>query len=98
MLEYGHSKVSFTGCDYMDVDIKVKINGVVTEETADYLFEDRGEIVVTKWNDVYEAVINALNANQDIAFVITVGGYGTSTYRFDVDTYGLSSISHSWSV
>ena len=54
--------------------------------------------MVTKWNDVYEAVINALNANQDIAFVITVGGYGTSTYRFDVDTYGLSSISHSWSV
>lgn len=98
LLEYGHSKVSFTGCDYMDVDIKVKINGVVTEETADYLFEDRGEIVVTKWNDVYEAVINALNANQDIAFVITVGEYGTSTYRFDVDTYGLSSISHSWSV
>ena len=39
LLEYGHSKVSFTGCDYMDVDIKVKINGVVTEETADYLFE-----------------------------------------------------------
>ena len=97
LLEYGHSKASFIGCDYSDVEIKVKINGVVTSDTADYLYEDSGEIVITKYNDVYEAVINALNANQDIAFVITVGGYGTSTYRFDVDTYGLSSISHSWS-
>ena len=97
LLEYGNHQVSFIGCDEYDVSIKVKVDGVVTEDNPYFLLKDDGEIAIKRGSGIFKAVINALEADKEIAFVITIGGYGTpSTYRFDVDANGLSDISHKW--
>lgn len=96
LLEYGDYKASFIGCDEWDVNIKVKVDGIVSEDEADYLFSDSGEIAVSRGNKIFKAVLDALEADKEISFVITVGGYGTSTYRFDIDANGLADIPHEW--
>lgn len=96
LLEYGNHKQDFLGCDYSDVIIKIKVDGIVTEDSADYLLSDTGEIVIQRGNEIFEAVLNALNEDKEIAVVIEVGGYGTNLYRFDVDTNGLADIPHEW--
>lgn len=96
LLEYGNHKASFIGCDYLDVTIKVKVDGEVYEDHPDYLFDDDGEIAIERGNKVFKAILDALDADKEISFVITVDGYGTDTYRFNVDANGLSDITHSW--
>lgn len=96
MLEYGSNRVSFIGCDEWDVTVKVKIDGVVTEDEVDYLLPDTGEFAIQRGNKVFRAVLDALDSDKKISFVVTVGGYGTETYRFDIDANGLEDIDHSW--
>jgi hypothetical protein len=96
LLEYGSHRVSFIGCDEEDVSIKIKVDGVVSEDEPYFLMSDSGEIVIKRGSPLFRAIIDALEADKEIAFVITVGGYGTDTYRFNVDANGLADISHKW--
>lgn len=96
LLEYGDHRVSFIGCGERDVTIKVKIDGVISEDYADYLLSDSGEIVLQRGNKIFKAVIDALEADKKISFIITISGYGTDTYRFDIDANGLADIPHEW--
>ena len=96
LLEYGSHKVSFIGCDTWDVSIKVKVDGVVSEDEPYFLLSDSGEMVINRDSPLFRAIIDALESGKEISFVITVGGYGTSTYRFKIDANGLADIPHSW--
>lgn len=96
LLEYGNHKVSFIGCDEWDVSIKVKVDGVVSEDEPYLLLTDSGEMVIDRGSPLFSAIIDALEADKEIAFVITVGGYGTDTYRFNIDANGLADIPHNW--
>jgi len=98
LLEYGNHRADFHGSDADDVSIKVKIDDVVTEDEADYILENDGEIYIKRGNKIFKAVIDALNQDKEISFVITIGIYGSleSTYRFDIDANGLEDIDHNW--
>lgn len=96
LLEYGNHKVSFIGCDEWDVSIKVKVDGVVSEDEPYLLLTDSGEMAIKRGSPLFSAIIDALEADKEIAFVITVGGYGTNTYRFNIDANGLADIPHDW--
>lgn len=96
LLEYGNHKASFIGCDVWDVSIKVKVDGVVSEDEPYWLLTDSGEMAIKRGSPLFSAIIDALEADKEIAFVITVGGYGTDTYRFNIDANGLADIPHNW--
>lgn len=96
LLEYGNHKVSFIGCDEWDISIKVKVDGVVSEDEPFLLLTDSGEMAIKRGSPLFSAIIDALDADKEIAFVITVGGYGTDTYRFNIDANGLADIPHNW--
>lgn len=97
LIEYGTNKANFLGADEEDVQIKIKVDDVVTEDTAYYVDSQNGEIYISRSNDIFSPFIEAMNHRKEVSFVITVNSYGAlSTYRFDVDANGLSDIAHSW--
>jgi len=97
LLEYGNNKVNFIGCETWDVNVKVKVDGVVSEDNVDFIFEDTGEIVFERGNEIFGAVLNALDADKEISFLVEVEkNYANDTYRFSIDANGLSDIPHKW--
>lgn len=98
LLEYGSHNASFSGSEETDVEIKIKIDNVVTQDTAYFLDPSNGEIYINRRNEIFVPFIAAMNDGKEVSFAITVSSYGrvSSTYRFDVDPEGLSDIYHSW--
>lgn len=97
LLEYGTKKVSFLGVEKEDVQIKIKVDDVVTEDTAYFIDPQNGEIYIARSNKIFSEFISAMNRRKEVSFIITVDSYGViSKYRFDVDANGLSGIAHSW--
>lgn len=101
LVEYGNHKASFLGVNADDVQIKIKVDDVVTEGTAYYIDSQNGEIYISRnslSNNVFADFMDAMENEEEVSFVITVSSYGrvSSTYRFDVDANGLSEIDHKW--
>lgn len=100
LVEYGNHKASFLGAEADDVQIKIKVDDVITEGTAYYIDPQNGEIYISRnslSNNVFADFMDAMENEENVSFVITVNSYGTlSTYRFDVDANGLSEIEHKW--
>lgn len=101
LVEYGNHKASFLGVNAEDVQIKIKVDDVVTEGTAYYIDSQNGEIYISRnslSNNVFADFMDAMENEEEVSFVITVSSYGrvSSTYRFDVDANGLSEIDHKW--
>lgn len=96
LLEYGDTYADLTGYNEYVITIKVKIDGVVTEDQPDYIVHNQGLLVIMRGNKIFSAVLNALDADREISFVITVGINSSSTYRFTVDANGLEDIPHAW--
>ena len=101
LVEYGNHKASFLGVNAEDVQIKIKVDDVVTEGTAYYLDPQNGEIYISRSstsNNIFSDFLDAMESKKEVSFVITVNSYGrvSSTYRFVVDANGLSEIKHHW--
>lgn len=107
LLEYGFMKVNYFRAEASDIIVKVKIGDVIYQDTPTILGDDgdlsfvtTGKGYIKLENEIFNAVIEALDAGEEISFLITanISDDLTNTYRFKVDPSGLEDIPHDWTL
>ncbi|MBQ4040573.1 MAG: hypothetical protein IJC91_05485, partial [Oscillospiraceae bacterium] len=93
LLRYGDMPANLSD-DTWDIEIKIKVDGTVY--TDEPWFVNESEIYIQRGSEIFKGVIEGLNAGKEISFVITDSSYGTTTYQFKIDAFGLDDIPHDW--
>lgn len=94
MYEYGNYVVNYKYNECKNITIKVRINGRDYSANPDALQEEY--LVIKRKSKIFGPALKALEAGDDVQFVIEDKQYSTSTYRFTVKGYGLKDLPHDW--